>query len=233
MLILAGGLGTRIRSLYPDRPKAIIPTAGYPFLVLLLTHYAAQGIEKFVILTGYLAERLEAELSQWQFDASIEFFSEPALLGTGGAVLRCAENVDVGEIFMVANGDSMYPGTVFPDEESHLDWEATVFGVQVDDASNLGSMQIAPDGRLIAFREKQRGTGIANGGVYIFRKSFLDRFPRRTPLSMEHDVFPHALKEGAVIRTRIAAEALLDIGTPESLGRASQFFEKYPVRRMP
>lgn len=229
MLVLAGGFGTRIRSLYPNTPKPMIPVAGHPFLASLLASYAAQGIDRFIILSGHLGDKLKFELSRYAFRASVEYVRETSPLGTAGAVYRCAATFDTGDVFMVSNGDSIYPGSIVSHEHLLGDNEAVIFGVSVPDSSTFGSMIVARDGRLVSFREKQPGAGIVNGGVYAFHRRFLKRFPETTPLSLEREVFPTALKGGAAIHVARTATAFLDIGTPESLATSAAFFQAHPV----
>jgi D-glycero-alpha-D-manno-heptose 1-phosphate guanylyltransferase len=103
--------------------------------------------------------------------------------------------------------------------------EGVVLGVRVPDASRYGSLEIGGDARLLGFREKQPGEGVINAGVYFFRRSLLERFPGKQPLSMEVDVFPSLLNGGADLRVEAVDAPFLDIGTPESVIQGEAFVQ--------
>ena len=98
---------------------------------------------------------------------------------------------------------------------------------QVPDASRYGSLRTNDQGRLLHFEEKQPGKALINAGVYLLRKSLLDQFPNRTPLSMELDVFPALLQAGVDLRVHPVSGDFLDIGTPRDLRRADRFVEAH------
>jgi NDP-sugar pyrophosphorylase family protein len=113
--------------------------------------------------------------------------------------------------------------------------EGVILGREVADASRYGSLRTNDRGRLLGFQEKQPGgseekqpgKALVNAGVYLLRKSLLERFPNRTPLSLELDVFPALLEADADLRVHPVAGDFLDIGTPQDLQRASRFIERH------
>lgn len=105
--------------------------------------------------------------------------------------------------------------------------DGVILGREVADASRYGSLRTDEQGRLLDFEEKRPGKALINAGVYLLRKSLLEQFPSRTPLSMELDVFPALLKAGADLRVHPVAGDFLDIGTPQDLQRASRFIESH------
>lgn len=224
-ILLAGGFGTRIRELYPDVPKPMIPVLGEPFLEWAIRYWKGQGVGRFVLSLGHLAEVAEQYFAGRTEVATVR---EPKALGTGGAVLFAAAEAPLSDPFVVANGDSL----VLADVSAALaaiardGVDGVVLGVEVEDTSRYGSLAMDEAGRLLGFHEKRPGRGLINGGVYFFRRATLDRFPSKQPLSMETDVFPALLAGGADLRVVGVQAPFLDIGTPESVRQAEGFVQR-------
>jgi NDP-sugar pyrophosphorylase family protein len=224
-ILLAGGFGTRIRALYPDTPKPMIPIGGRPFLEWQLRYLAGQGIRRFVISLGYLAEVAEAYFAARPSDGlAIQTVVEGDPLGTGGATAYAAAATG-GDPLLVANADSLAAADLAPAFGllKRPETDAVILGVRVADASRFGTLAMDQDGRLRGFAEKRPGQGIINAGVYLFRRGVVKQFPARRPLSLETEVFPQLLAAGAVIYAAPAEVPFLDIGTPESLEEAEDF----------
>jgi D-glycero-alpha-D-manno-heptose 1-phosphate guanylyltransferase len=99
--------------------------------------------------------------------------------------------------------------------------------VRVPDAARFGSLSTDNTGRLTGFREKQPGYGLVNGGVYLFRKSLLERLGCLGPCSMEHDIFPELINNGVNIRVIETEAPFIDIGTPETVMHAETFVRSH------
>lgn len=229
-IVLAGGQGTRIRHLFPDLPKPMVPAAGRPFLEWVLRWLAEQGVQRSVVSLGYLAGVAEDYLRRRPADRlRIKSTREPQALGTGGAVAWAASEVGDSEVIVVVNGDSLLLADLAPawrmldDDSVH----GAIVGLEVDDAARYGRLQVDANGRLIRFAEKEPGSGLINGGIYLLRRSLVDRFPRRRPLSMETDVFPALLSGGARLAVCACRAPFLDIGTPESAAQADHFIQHH------
>lgn len=229
-VILAGGLGTRIRELYPDLPKPMVPAAGAPFIEWVVRYLAAQGVRRSVISLGHLAHVAETYfVKRPADDCQITTLREPAPLGTGGAVLLAARLAADGDPLVVTNGDSLLLADLAP---VWRQWaadtiDAVVLGLEMDDASRYGRLDVDTAGRLLRFSEKQPGGGLINAGTCIFRRRVIDRFPQRTPLSLERDVFPQLLAEGKRIMVCRCRAPFLDIGTPASVVQADGFIREH------
>jgi D-glycero-alpha-D-manno-heptose 1-phosphate guanylyltransferase len=104
--ILAGGLGTRLRSVVSDVPKPMAPICGQPFLKLLLNFWIKQGITKFIISVGYLKEKVISFFGKEHNGIFIEYFEEDTPLGTGGALIILSKRLK--EDFIVINGDTFF-----------------------------------------------------------------------------------------------------------------------------
>lgn len=226
-LLLAGGFGTRIRELYPDVPKPMIPVAGKPFLEWAIRYWARQGVRRFLLSLGHLAPVAQAYFAERAEDGlEILCFEEPQPMGTGGAVLYAAAQAAISDPLIVANGDSLVVADTGGAQRllsGNPALDGALLGVEVADASRYGTLAIGNEGRLLGFKEKQPGSGVINAGVYFFRPSVLGKFPERMPLSMEVDVFPALLGGGADLRVCGVEAPFLDIGTPETVALAEAF----------
>lgn len=227
-VVLAGGRGTRISGLYPDVPKPMIEVAGKPFLYWVTAHLVRFGVSDFVYSTGHLGEQIADWCSNGDFpDVRRRVCPEVDPLGTGGGLLNCLD-LCKDEILTI-NGDSLCLGGVSEilDLRSDTGFSAALLGVYQDDTSRYGALDFNEANRdLLGFREKAPGRGYVNGGVYLFRKRALLAFQRGATLSIEHDVIPGLLANGAQVRVvPVRDAAFIDIGVPETVVAASAFIE--------
>ena len=105
-IILAGGLGTRLRESVPDLPKCMAPVAGRPFLFHVINYLRSQGVEKFIFSLGYKHELIEDYLSTQFSTLSYQCVIEEEPLGTGGAILLACTKATEKNI-VVTNGDTL------------------------------------------------------------------------------------------------------------------------------
>lgn len=227
-VVLAGGFGTRIRHLLAEIPKPMAPVAGRPFLEHVAHFLARLGIRRIVLSTGYRAEVIAAHFECVECEAEITCVVEPESLGTGGGFLHAARvQAAAPEAWLVLNGDSL----VFADIERFIGafaaggWDAAVLGLRVADAARFGTLEVAADGALRRFAEKNPGAGLINAGVYLFRHASLAAFPPGRRLSFETEVFPALIARGSRILVYPVEAPFLDIGTPESLAEAEAFIQ--------
>jgi mannose-1-phosphate guanylyltransferase len=224
--VLAGGLGTRLRPRFGDRPKALTPLAGRPFLAHQLEWLARHGVREAVVCAGYGAEEVERELGDGRrFGVALEYSIEPSPLGTGGA-LKLAEGRVSGPALIV-NGDTL--ATCDPWALERARWEQAALGAvalyEVTDARARGRVECDAAGRIARFVEKDasfRGPAWVNGGLYAFGPGLWKRLPAG-PSSLERDVLPALAAEGRLRGLRVAGE-FFDIGTPEEWERAERAF---------
>ena len=227
-LILAGGMGTRLKDVRPDCPKPLIPCAGLPFIEWVLRYFQRAGIQDFVVSLGHLAETAQRYFDQ-RDSAGLRIWTvvESQPLGTAGAVrYACGDhpNRDV----LVLNGDSL----LLADFRSLFDlWrqttaDALVVGVPQTDASRYGTLTFNDDKRLVSFDEKRPGAGLINAGIYLFRASLIATIPPDMPLSLERDLFPEWLRTNRDIRVCVLPSPFLDIGLPASLASADDFLRR-------
>jgi D-glycero-alpha-D-manno-heptose 1-phosphate guanylyltransferase len=223
-VLLVGGLGTRLRSVVPSTPKPMAAVGGKSFLELLVTQLRNQGITNLVMCTGYLGKQVQNEFGDGRlWKVAIEYSQEIAPLGTAGALrLAQAYLLDDPE-FLVMNGDSFLEidfGKLIRFHRGHGGLVSMAV-LEVENAARYGTVQTQAQGQVIGFSEKTgcEGSGIVNGGVYVFDRALLQYIPEG-PASLERDVFPRILHRGVYALKQQGM--FIDIGTPEDYARAQQ-----------
>jgi D-glycero-alpha-D-manno-heptose 1-phosphate guanylyltransferase len=226
-VVLAGGMGTRLRSVVADLPKVLAPVAGRPFLTYLLDQIAGAGIRRVVLSTGYLAEQFAEVIGDRYRNIKIVYAHEEQPLGTGGAIRFACGFTDADQL-LVMNGDSYCDA----DLSSYIDWhvdggnDVSLMLAKVNDTSRYGTVEMDAGGRITAFFEKrpESNSGYINAGVYLFRRAMLEQFPIG-PSSMERDVFPVWLRERSVLGWVTETE-FIDIGIPSDYQRSHDFMAR-------
>lgn len=227
-IILAGGLGTRLRSAVPDLPKCMAPVAGRPFLHYVIGYYKKQGIEKFIFCLGYKHELIEEYLNQsfsdLQYDVTIE--EEP--LGTGGAIYQGALKAASSDV-IVLNGDTFFEvdvaGLSFFHKSKNAD--CTVCLKEMKNSDRYGVVEINGEGRITSFKEKNfYELSIINGGVYALNtRSFLaETFPEK--FSFEKDYFEKYFREKKIYGFKQDGY-FIDIGIPADYNKAQEDFKNF------
>ena len=225
VLVLAGGLGTRLRPLTETVPKVLVPTLGKPFIDHLLADMARQGHEHFIISVGYLARQSEAHLgdgSAWGY--RVEYAREQSPLGTGGAIVRALPTL--GQTFVVVNGDTLLELDLAALLRRHKEQggPVTMAAAHVPDRGRYGALNLAR-GRVVGFEEKRPGAGPGwiNGGVMAMQSDLFDGAPRGA-FSLERDWLPQFLGRVAVFETD---GFFVDMGTHETLQTLDEELERY------
>jgi NDP-sugar pyrophosphorylase family protein len=225
-VLLAGGAGSRIRELFPDIPKPMIPVAGLPAVEWIVRLWAKQGVQRFVLSTGYLGDLIERHFSSPALEnLEITCLREPAPLGTGGALTFVAKQVSLSDPFLVGNADSLSALDIQGALRHLADTSAggLVFTAHREDASQSGRISADARSQIHSFEEKTPGPGLVNAGVYLLRLNTLVQFPETVPLSIEREVFPQLLAAGSVFVSYPIADDFLDIGTPAGYAAADAF----------
>ena len=231
--ILAGGRGTRIQSVVPDRPKVLAPVYGRPFLSYLLDQLVEAGVQEVVLCTGYMAEQIRGTFSNKYRSLRLFYSREHVMLGTAGA-LRHASSFLKTENVLVMNGDSFVDTNL----KDFCVWhcahgaDATVMVVKVQDSGRYGQVQVDGDGHLMGFCEngEEHRPAWINAGIYLLRHAFLDRITAGSPVSLERDVLPACIGHGLYAYRNHGS--FLDIGTPEAYASAESFFAGLAQKRL-
>lgn len=224
-VILAGGLGTRLRAVIADRPKVLAEIAGRPFIYYLLDQLAEKGITKVILCTGYLGEQIREELGYTYRRMNLLFSQENEPKGTAGS-LRLALPLITTQSALIMNGDS-YCGLDFQDfwkfhaENNH---NVTIALTHVDDTSRYGYVDFDDKGRIRKFVEKKEaaGAGWVSAGIYLISSNLISTIPTGKPVSIEKETFPLWVDSG--LYAYCSDAEFIDIGTPESYALANAFF---------
>jgi NDP-sugar pyrophosphorylase family protein len=222
--ILAGGLGTRLRSVVADVPKALASVQNRPFITILLDQLAAAGIQRVVLLTGYGASEIGRALGDRYAGMTLSYSVEPSPRGTGGAVRYALDELQT-ETFLLLNGDSFCEVSLPALAQAHRRENAdlTLTLTQVSDTGRFGRVRLAPDSRVVGFEEKAGGgPGWINAGVYFVSRALIHEVTPHCICSLERDLLPGWASSGRVYGFR-ASGTFLDIGTPTAYASAAHF----------
>ncbi|MEI7990227.1 MAG: nucleotidyltransferase family protein [Chloroflexota bacterium] len=224
-VVLAGGLGTRLRPVITNRPKCLAEVNGKPFLTFLLNQIAFTGIKHVVLCIGHLGEQVKATFGTNYRTLSLEYSQETELLGTGGALRLAVPLLKSGTV-LALNGDS-YCDLNLEDfwywhNQQHTPVSLAL--AMVENVSRYGQVRTNDDGRVTEFVEKgqAQGAGWINAGIYLLGYSMITSIPDGQVISLEKDIFPNWIQKG--LSGYRSPGRLLDIGTPESYAQAELFF---------
>lgn len=219
-IILAGGLGTRLRATVPDLPKCMAPVGGRPFIAWLTDHFRRAGIQRFVFALGYKHDAFE-EFFRGQFpDGGYAISLEAEPLGTGGAI-RQACTLATEETVLILNGDTFYRIDLEALSAFHREKDAdcSLCLKPLRDFDRFGVVGLDDDRRVRFFREKQYyPEGLINGGVYALDRGRLLREDLPVKFSFEKDYLEKVL-DARRIYGLPQDQYFIDIGIPEDYRR--------------
>lgn len=226
-LILAGGLGTRLRPLTYTRPKHLLPIANRPHIEHVFNLLARSEVESVVLLTSYLSAAFEDVIERARVSGlRVDVMHEAEPLGTAGA-LKNAEHLVGDETFVAFNGDILTDidlGAVVGWHRSR-EAEGTILLTPVENPAAFGVVPTTRDGRVKGFIEKpppeQTPTNMINAGVYVLEASVLARIPAAESYSAERQLFPGMVADGARLYALATDAYWTDIGTPEKYVEAN------------
>lgn len=233
VIILAGGLGTRLQSVVNDVPKPLALINQKPFLDILLNQLAGfHSITKVVLAVCYQADQIISRYSGLKkYPFQIEFSVENDPLGTGGGIKK-AMALTRSENVMIMNGDSYIDFSLDHLLKVHVSENALLTFVlrKVEDASRYGTVTLDILTRtILSFEEKKpdRKTGLIYGGVCITRSDLFKIFPLKNHgFSFEKDVLPMLLSSNERLKGVVSQGRFIDIGTPESYHDAQTYLKK-------
>lgn len=230
VLILAGGLGTRLKSVVQDLPKSLALINNKPFLFYLLEYIDSQKItDEVIISVGYKEEMIRQQLGYQYKGLQIKYCSELSPLGTGGAIKHCLSANDDFDNFLILNGDTFAGIPLHDFLKFHVvnNSEITLASKLLRDFDRYGSLDLNPQGLVVRFNEKKpTSKGYINCGAYLithaFYKHFLATKPE-TPFSFEKEV----LEKHSNIRAFVSDFYFIDIGIPADYEKAQTEFAKF------
>jgi D-glycero-alpha-D-manno-heptose 1-phosphate guanylyltransferase len=220
-IILAGGLGTRLRSVVSDLPKCMAPVAGKPFLHYVIAHLQKQGVDEFIFSVGYMHEAIETYLKQYHPRLNYQLAIEEEPLGTGGAIkLSCQKAVEKN--VLVLNGDTLFSVDIKKLSDQHLAHhaECTLCLKPMKEFDRYGVVELHHDLTIASFKEKQfYHKGLINGGVYALNISKFLHEDLPEKFSFEKDYLEKYFTEREMYGC-IQDQYFIDIGIPEDFARA-------------
>lgn len=231
IVILAGGLGTRLRDTLGDLPKPLATIGNKPFLEYLLKFISSQQFRDVIISIGHGSEAIRGYVGDGSsLSLRIEYTVERNLMGTGGAV-KLAEPLIESDDFFVINGDTYFEVDLKDMLYFHKRNRAiaTIALSHKDDASRYGRVVFDKDKKIISFAEKadDRKAGYINGGIYVFRKEVFEYIPSNKVCSLEKEILPLLVGKGLCGFPVVGY--FIDIGIPDDYERAKK---ELPLRRV-
>ena len=224
IVILCGGLGTRLKGTLGELPKAMARVKGQPFLDILVQYVSSFGFQRFILCTGYKSEVIERYYKRNKNGQEIIISREKTPLGTGGAVKE-ASKVIRSDRFLVMNGDSFcfLDFTDFVDFHKRKEAFISIGLNRSYDARDYGSITMNRLGRVKAFDEKKVSRkALVNVGIYLFERSVLSLMPYGEKFSLEYDFFPKNINNR--MYGFLTEGSFIDIGTPQRYKKATKFF---------
>lgn len=216
-VILAGGLGTRLRAVVADRPKVLAPVAGQPFLHWLLRGLARQGVTRAVLATGYMADAVREAVGESFAGVAIACSHETTPLGTGGAIYAALAHCAEDRVF-VLNGDSWLGLDLVRFAAIAATADLVLAARTVPDRARYGSVRADGDRLLGLDATGATGPGLINAGLYRLRRDLPALCPMPEAFSFEADVLRDTT--GLDARVHETAAPFIDIGTPEDFALA-------------
>lgn len=237
-IILAGGLGTRLRTVVTDVPKCMAPVADKPFLAYLINALQNQGIERFIFSLGYKSEVIQQYLQAEFPGLNYAVVVEDKALGTGGAIKLACSKVSGNDV-LIFNGDTYFDIDIKAFSAFHTAQNAacSIALKPMQQFERYGSVEVDPSGIITAFHEKKYiENGMINGGIYALKVQPFLQLPFPDVFSFEN-----AYLEKSVASQRISGKAFdqffIDIGIPEDFSKAQKllpdFYQKYftPIQK--
>jgi D-glycero-alpha-D-manno-heptose 1-phosphate guanylyltransferase len=220
-IILAGGFGTRLRSVVRDLPKPMADVGGKPFISYLVDSLSDSGVKRIIFSVGYGRDAIMNYFGNASGDISFIYAEETQPLGTGGAILNALKFAE-DENLLVLNGDSFFDVDLKGLYNAHLASHGplTISLKPMKNFERYGSVEVSGN-RVNGFREKERvDSGLINAGVYVMNRSISKSMEKHsTPFSFESDFLPKKCEE-LEINAHISDGYFIDIGIPEDYNKA-------------
>jgi D-glycero-alpha-D-manno-heptose 1-phosphate guanylyltransferase len=234
MLILAGGMGTRLRSVVDDVPKPMAPVLGKPFLKYLLDYWIEQGVNRFVLAVGYRGDSIIEHFGESYRSAKLSYVHESCPLGTGGAIrMALQETTWGGDYILLSNGDTWFevdlPQFTLDANQCSKPVTIALKVIQVND--RYSGVELNDRGLISNFGVESQKSCVINGGCYLLDITFISQFLRHFPdmFSFEEEVLK-PLAAVNQIASSLQNHVFLDIGVPEDYRKATDVVGHYQSR---
>lgn len=232
-IILAGGLGTRLRAVIGEYPKPLALTGGVPFLKILMNYLADNGITRIILAVGYKWEMIQAQFGANYRGMTLIYSIEKEPLGTGGAI-KLALDKSIGQAIFVLNGDTLFNIPLQVLAAEHIDREAkcSIALCQIKENTRYGTVEINSQNQIIKFTEKGETTaGLINGGIYVLNKNSYQLFPTEESFSFETEFLTKNLEKTNLIGIPFDSY-FKDIGIPEDYYQFEKDLENSEIKKL-
>lgn len=225
-IILAGGLGTRLRSVVQDLPKPLAPVAGRPFLDWLLDDLSRLGLQRIILATGYGSDQIEDRYREAYKKMTVVISRETIPLGTGGAIQLACKHARADQV-LILNGDTFAAWNTADLLRASTQTGAPItLGLKhLVNPDRYGTVTLE-NSRITSFQEKRpQPAGLINAGIYLIRPDQI-RWPSFGKFSFERDILEPFCQEGRLAGT-IMPGPFIDIGIPEALAEAQTLIPRW------
>lgn len=232
VIILAGGLGTRLAGVLEGIPKVLAPICGVPFLEFILMWLSSYGARRIILSLGYLGFEIEKFVKEkFNGDTEIICVHEETPKGTAGGLANVSCYIE-SNLALVMNGDSFVDADLCELIDNHKSAArvSTILCTSVANSERYGSIKLSDDGTVLSFQEKPEllSSGLINAGIYVFSEQLLVHVKNLQKGSLEQDVF-QKLPIGT-LNVFSGKFDFIDIGTPKDYERAQIFFRPFLKR---
>jgi NDP-sugar pyrophosphorylase family protein len=223
-IVLAGGKGTRLAPFTHVLPKPLLPVGERPILDLVLTQLGRAGCTKATLAVGHLGHLIEIYCGtgdRWGME--IGYFRETTPLGTVGALSQLEALPDAP--FVVMNGDVLSDLSFVELLEAHAGSDAalTIGAFRRRERDELGILDVADDGALVAYREKPEHEYLVSMGIYAFSPTTVELIPAGERMDFP-DLVQALLAAERPVQTHVHSDYWLDLGRPDDFARANEEF---------
>lgn len=227
-IVLAGGLGTRLKGVLKGLPKPMAPIRDRPFLEYQMDFWIDQGISRFILSVGYLNQTISSHFGDSYRSVEINYVQENTPLGTGGGLLMASKNL--AEPFLLLNGDTFFEVdlndlSLFHNEHN-AEWTMSLF--RSKDLDRYMGVGLAKTGEILVLKSKQSQIDLlVNGGVYLINPSAISRLNLNPGIksSLENQLLPSFLSLGGGLFGIECYGKFIDIGVPEDYYRAQKILK--------
>jgi len=224
-IILAGGLGTRLRSVINDLPKPMAPVNGKPFLHYIFQYLKQERISEVILSVGYRHEAIEEFFGREYAGIKIQYSVEEEPLGTGGGIKQAFDLVD-GPAY-VLNGDTFFGVNLHSLSDYYFESGSDIVLAlkKLKDFDRYGTVQLDAENRITKFDEKKFvHEGLINGGIYFFDKQLFSKTKTGTKFSFEKEVLEKHTGD-LKFMGKVFDGYFIDIGIPEDYNKAQHDFK--------
>lgn len=222
VIILAGGLGTRLRPAISELPKPMAPVRDKPFLEYIFLWLIRFNLKKIVLSVGYMAQVIESYFGHEFRGIPVEYSRESYPLGTGGAIMTALHYTETVNV-LVVNGDTYFPIDInsFFSFHSISGSMITVALKRMTDFDRYGAVEIDMKGNIVHFREKiYMHEGYINGGMYLINKEYINTLNVGKTFSFESEILEKEV--GNRLKGMVFENRFIDIGIPGEYDKAGQ-----------